>query len=128
MTEAGRRDPLFAGFEPRFKALQWHGAEVAEAPPGAAVLARSPLCAVQALRSGRHAYGLQYHTELTATTVGDWGRVPAYAGALDRTLGPGALPHLDADAKRHMPDFNRDSRRLYDNFMKAAGLRQGLAA
>ena len=66
LTEAGRRDPLFAGMAPVFKALQWHGAEVAAAPPGATVLAQSPLCGVQAMRVGRWAYGLQYHTELTA--------------------------------------------------------------
>lgn len=128
LTEAGRRDLLFDGIEPRFKALQWHGAEVAEAPPGAAVLARSPLCQVQAMLIGRHAYGMQYHTELTPATVGEWSRVPAYAGALDRTLGPGALPRFDAEAQRHMADFNRDSRRVYDNFMKTTGLRQRLAA
>jgi GMP synthase-like glutamine amidotransferase len=128
LTEAGRRDPLFDGIEPRFKALQWHGAEVAKAPPGAVVLAQSPLCAVQAMRIGRHAYGMQYHTELTPATVGEWSRVPAYASSLDRTLGPGALPRIDAEAQRHMADFNRDSRRVYDNFMTATGLRQRLAA
>ena len=128
LTEAGRRDPLFEGIEPRFKALQWHGAEVAEPPPGTVVLARSPLCAVQAMRVGRHAYGMQYHTELTPATVGEWSHVPAYACALDRTLGPGALPRIDAEAQRHMADFNRDSRRVYDNFMRATGLRQRLAA
>ncbi|MGE0119666.1 MAG: type 1 glutamine amidotransferase [Dongiaceae bacterium] len=128
LTESGRRDPLFEDIAPRFQVLQWHGAEVAEAPPGASVLAQSPLCAVQAMRVGRHAYGMQYHTELTPTTVGEWSRVPAYAAALDRTLGSGALPRLDADAKRHMPAFTRDSRHLYDNFMRATGLRQKLAA
>ena len=128
LTEVGRRDPLFEGIEPRFKALQWHGAEVAESPPGTVVLARSPLCAVQAMRIGRHAYGMQYHTELTPATVGEWSHVPAYASALDRTLGPGALPRIDAEAQRHMADFNRDSRRVYDNFMRATGLRQRLAA
>src|SRR5215470_17285074 len=30
LTEAGRGDPLFQGMAPVFKALQWHGAEVAE--------------------------------------------------------------------------------------------------
>ena len=128
LTEAGRHDPLFDGIEPRFKALQWHGAEVAELPPSAAVLASSPLCRVQAMRIGRHAYGMQYHTELTPTTVGEWSHVPAYACALDQTLGPGALPRIDAAARRYMADFNRDSRRLYDNFMKTTGLRQRLAA
>jgi GMP synthase-like glutamine amidotransferase len=123
LTEAGRRDPLFEGMAPVFKALQWHGAEVAAAPPGAAVLAQSPLCQVQAMRVGRCAYGLQYHTELTQSTVDEWSRIPAYACSLDRTLGAGALPRLDGEARRHMADFNRDSRRLYDNFMALTGLR-----
>jgi GMP synthase-like glutamine amidotransferase len=128
LTSAGRRDPLFDGIADRFKALQWHGAEVQEAPPGATILAQSPLCRVQAMRIGSNAYGLQYHTELTPQTVAQWGDVPAYSCSLDQTLGQGALPRLDADAKRHMADFNRDSRRLYDNFMRVSGLRQRLVA
>jgi hypothetical protein len=38
-------------------------------------------------------------------------------------LGAGALPRLDGEARRHMADFNRDSLRLYDNFMTLTGLR-----
>ena len=120
LTPAGRSDPLFAGIADSFKALQWHGAEVAEAPPGAVVLARSPLCAVQAMRIGRHAYGMQYHCEILPQTVSDWAAIPAYACALDATLGAGAMPRLEAAAAAAMPDFNRDARRLYRNFMKVA--------
>jgi GMP synthase-like glutamine amidotransferase len=126
LTEAGRRDPLFAGIAPLFKALQWHGAEVAAAPPGATVLAQSPLCGVQAMRIGRWAYSLQYHTELTESTVAEWSRVPAYACSLDQTLGASALPKFEGEARQHMADFNRDSRRLYDNFMTLTGLRERL--
>lgn len=128
LTEAGREDQLLAGMTARFKVLQWHGAEVSVAPPGAVILARSPLCAVQAMRVGANAYGMQYHTELTPATVGEWGRIPAYANALEGTLGQGALPRLDAEARMHMTDFNRGSRLIYDNFMTATGLRRRLAA
>ncbi|MDQ7249154.1 type 1 glutamine amidotransferase [Dongia sedimenti] len=117
LTEAGRADPLFAGIADPVQALQWHGAAVLEAPEGAVILARSPACANQAMRIGARAYGLQYHTELTSRTVGEWGAVPAYAAALDQTLGQGALARLDAEATNKMSDFARDSRRLYDNFM-----------
>ena len=78
------------------------------------------------MRVGLHAYGLQYHTELTRGTVGEWSRVPAYACSLDQTLGAGALPRMEGEARRHMADFNQDSRRLYDNFMTLTGLRQRL--
>ena len=119
LTAAGRQDPLFEGIADRFKALQWHGAEVAEAPPGATVLAHSPLCAVQAMRVGRHAYGMQYHCEILPQTVSDWAVIPAYACALDAALGAGAMPKLQAEAAEAMPGFNRDARRLYRNFMRA---------
>jgi GMP synthase-like glutamine amidotransferase len=117
MTEAGLADPLFAGIGNPFQALQWHGAAVLEAPEGAIILADSPACANQAMRIGGIAYGLQYHTELTMKTVGEWGAVPAYACALDDTMGEGALPKLDAEAAAKMPLFAKDSRKLYDNFM-----------
>ena len=120
LTPAGRRDPFFAGFPAAFEALQWHGAEVSEAPPGAAVLASSPACGIQAMRVGRAAYGLQYHVEITGATVRDWGAVPAYARALEGALGPGALAAFERDTARRMPDFNRSARRLYDNFMALA--------
>jgi GMP synthase-like glutamine amidotransferase len=118
LTAAGRTDPLFAGIGHPFQALQWHGAAVLEAPADAVILAESPVCANQAMRIGDCAYGLQYHTELTARTVGEWGEVPAYACALDETLGQGALQKLDAEAAQKMHIFARDSRRLYDNFMR----------
>src|SRR5581483_1488770 len=117
LTAAGKADPLFAGFGDSFQALQWHGAAVLEAPAEAVILADSPVCANQAMRIGDVAYGLQCHTELTAKTVGEWGAVPAYACALDETLGAGALPKLDAEAAAKMPEMAKDSRRLYDNFM-----------
>ncbi len=120
LTEAGRADPLFAGIAPTHAALQWHGAEVAESPAGAVVLASSPACPVQAMRIGRHAYSVQYHVELTADTVREWGEIPAYACSLDAVMGSGALAGLDAEAARHMPAFNANARRLYDNWMKIA--------
>ncbi len=120
LTATGRADPLFEGIDARFKALQWHGAEVMAPPPEAAVLARSPLCAVQAMRVGRRAYGLQYHCEILPRTVDDWAEIPAYACALDETLGAGAMPKLRAAAAEAMPDFNQNARRLYRNFMMIA--------
>ncbi len=118
LSPTGRSDPLLAGLPQGFKCLQWHGAEVVEPPPDATVLAGSSRCAVQALRVGKNAYGLQYHVELSASTVSEWAQVSAYKQSLERVLGANALPRLDAEARLRMPAFNRDARRLYDNFMK----------
>jgi GMP synthase-like glutamine amidotransferase len=110
-------DRLFSGLASPIKCLQWHGAEVVQPPDNATVLASSPACAVQALRVGSRAYGLQYHVELTASTISDWGVVPVYQQSLERALGSGSMPRLDAEARLRMPIFNRDARCLYDNFM-----------
>jgi GMP synthase-like glutamine amidotransferase len=49
------------------------------APDGAEVLAMNSSCPVQAFRYGPHAYGLQYHVEITASTVAEWSNIPESA-------------------------------------------------
>ena len=122
LTERGQADPLFAGLPARNLSLQWHGAAVQEPPPGAAVLATSPICPVQAIRVGECAYGLQYHVEATADTVPEWGCVPEYEAALEEARGPGALDRFREETKRNLPGLNAAARRLYDNFAALAGL------
>ncbi len=69
LTEAGRAEPLFAGFPARFTALHWHGDTFA-IPPGATHVAGSAACANQAfsLDGGRVA-GLQFHLEETPVSL-----------------------------------------------------------
>lgn len=116
LTTAGRSDPLFAGLPSPKQCLQWHGAAVLEPPPGSAVLAKSAVCPVQAIRVGDCAYGLQYHVEATAETVPEWGCVPEYEAALEAVQGPGALKRFRAETERHLPALNAAARQLYDNF------------
>jgi GMP synthase-like glutamine amidotransferase len=71
-TDAGARDPLLRDLSDPFTAFQWHGAEVVALPEGAAVLARNETCPIQAFRYGSHAYGVQFHIEVTKDTVADW--------------------------------------------------------
>jgi len=123
LTPDGRASTLFRGMGHHGKCLQWHSAEVSQPPDGARVLASSPACRVQALSIGEQAFSLQYHVEITETTVGDWAAVPAYKEALEKNLGADALPRFHADTEAHMADFNRNARRLYDNFMTATGLK-----
>ncbi len=120
LTPEGLGDPLFAGARPRADYFQWHSCAVLELPKGGASLARSPACAVQALKVGDCAYGVQFHMELTQSTVRDWGGVPAYAEALEKALGKGALARLEEDVAARLPAFNREARRVYDNFMALA--------
>lgn len=121
LTEDGRRSPLFAGMETGGKCLQWHSAEVLRPPDGARVLASSPACRIQALALGERAFSVQYHVEITETTVDEWAEVPAYEAALAKRLGPEGLPRFRAEARAHQADFTRAARGLYDNFMAVAG-------
>ena len=67
---------------------------------------------------GTRAFSIQYHVETTERTVREWGAVPAYGQALERALGTDALARFEADASAGMGGFNRNARRIYDNFMR----------
>ena len=120
LTEAGKRDTLFAGIASPSRCLQWHGSAVMEPPPGAEVLAGSPACACQAMRWGKRAYGIQYHVEITGQTIPEWAAIPAYATALDQTLGLGAATRFEGEASACLPEFNQAARTLYRNFLSLA--------
>src|SRR6201987_5244464 len=115
LTPAGRQDPLFAGFAAPVETFQWHGAEISRLPDGAEVLAMNSACPIQAFRYGPHAYGLQYHVEITASTVNEWSNIPEYSAGLERILGPGATTRLRELVARRLPSFAASARSLNDN-------------
>jgi GMP synthase-like glutamine amidotransferase len=115
-TQAGKDDPLLNGVPDPMDVLQWHGAEVKSVPAGATILAESPACAIQIFRYGDCAYGLQCHVEISESTVDEWAAVPEYACALEKTFGEGAVEGLRDKVYSMLPVFNRDARKLYDNF------------
>lgn len=59
-------DPLFARTAAAFRAQTTHQQSVVEPPPGAQVLATSPLDPHHALRFGARAWGFQFHPEFSA--------------------------------------------------------------
>ncbi|MBV9823799.1 MAG: type 1 glutamine amidotransferase [Actinobacteria bacterium] len=71
---AAASDPLFRELPITPDVLQWHVDEVSELPPGAVLLAASPVCEVQAFRVGRLAWGVQFHIETTPEIVTQWAR------------------------------------------------------
>ncbi|ACZ21563.1 GMP synthase family protein [Sanguibacter keddieii DSM 10542] len=103
LTGAGLRDaylyPLTVDASPDPEVLHWHG-DAVSAPPGATVLASTPLTPVQAFRSGS-AVGLQFHLELDAAHVDEWLDQPEMAAE----LGPGVADQMRADVARRMPSL-----------------------
>ena len=118
LTGAGLRNPLFAGFTERMETFQWHGAEISQVPDGAEILAANSLCPVQALRWGRHAYGLQYHVEIGASTVMEWNEIPEYRAGLERSLGVNAALQLSEAVTPRLPLMQTSARRLNENMTK----------
>ncbi|MDA9981449.1 type 1 glutamine amidotransferase [Gammaproteobacteria bacterium] len=120
LTDSGKRNPLFEGLPHTFRCLQWHSAEVVEAPAGIDVLASTEACRVQAISVNGNALGLQYHVEITGQTVPEWAEVPEYKLALERHLGSGAVERMALEAAENMDNFNQSARTIYDNWTASA--------
>lgn len=103
LTAAGADDPVWGDTAPRLETMQWHG-DTFDVPPGAELLASSPLYPNQLFRHGA-SYGIQFHLEADAALARQWLDIPAYREALHRALGEqGARRFLDglAAAERTM--------------------------
>lgn len=119
-TRDGGASPFLEGVPTVTKCLQWHGAEVKHPPQGSKILVSSPLCRVQAMSVGERAFSVQYHVEITRSTVSDWAQIPAYKTALEQTMGANAIVEFAAQADTRMASFNEYARRLYDNWTSSA--------
>ena len=120
LTREAESDPLFGGAAEKQKCLQWHSVCVAQAPENTTILASSDVCRIQAMRVGSNAWSMQYHVEVEADTVANWGEVPAYREALESTLGPDGLSSMQSAADNHMSEFLGCAETLYRNFMNHA--------
>ncbi len=116
LTAAAKEDPLFRGLPADLLTFQWHG-DTFDIPEGGVRLASSEVCPNQAFRWGRHAYGIQFHLEVSTDLARSWGAVPEYKGGLERTLGPGALDHLVADLDSNGKSLNSAGRALFERWL-----------
>jgi GMP synthase (glutamine-hydrolysing) len=119
LTAAGRSDAVFGGLPAQLLTLQWHG-DTFDLPAGAVRLAGSTAFPNQAFRFGRAAYGVQFHLEVSEELAAEWAAVPAYAEALERVLGPGALDDLLARLSSHAGELLGYGRRLFERWLTVA--------
>ncbi len=120
LTADGQNSPFFRDLPATTRCLQWHSAEIKSLPPQAVVLASTSACEVQAMSINGNALSLQFHVEIAANTVTEWGAVPEYKQALEERLGAGALDQFSAEAAASMDAFNQCARVLYANWKRAA--------
>ena len=115
LTPKGLYDPVFGHLPEVIRGLQWHGAAVERPPPGAAVLAGNQHCAVQALRVGRQAWGVQFHVEVEASTIPKWAQVPEYEDALARTGSSAAF--LEQSVQTNLDTMTTATRTLFQGIV-----------
>ncbi len=102
-------DALFAGLPAEFRVIQNHKDQITELPPGAARLAESEDCPVQAFRVGERAWGVQFHPEAGADRLDRWDEAALADAGLD-------LGALRTEAEAAEPESARNARRLAANF------------
>jgi GMP synthase-like glutamine amidotransferase len=117
LNEAGQRHPLLADLAPTAPVLQWHRAEVKQAPPGAAILASSTRCPIQAIALGERVLGLQGHVEVGAATIEEWLGWPSARAVLAELHGPEGPARLADAARAAMPRLNEVTRRLFERIV-----------
>lgn len=113
LTEAGAADPLLGPLAPGFTALQWHSYE-AVPPPGAEVLARSPVCA-QAYRAGELTWGIQFHAEVTGADLESW--IADYRSDEDAVRIGLDPEELRTETRERIAGWNRLGRELCGRFV-----------
>jgi GMP synthase (glutamine-hydrolysing) len=117
LTPEARNDPLFRDMPEELTTFQWHG-DTFDLPEGAVLLASSPLYPNQAFRWGERAYAVQFHLEVSVEMAREWGEVPEYRDALERTLGPGALERMIAELQREEGAMVGMGRRLFERWLE----------
>ena len=86
LTEAGNADPVLARFSEVQRVFQWHEDGI-QLPPNSVHLAASEHSTVQAFRHGEHAYGFQFHLEVSSSLIERWLTVPANKRTLQDEVG-----------------------------------------
>src|SRR5579863_2555858 len=123
LTPEGQNDPLFKGLlsdQGYQRVIQWHEDTFA-LPKDAVWLATNENTAHQAFRLGRHAYGIQYHIELTPPMLDTWLQYPDYRKEIVRELGPDGPDMIERDRPTHYPIYRQHARMLFENFLKISG-------
>ncbi len=120
LIESEETSRVFSGLPQQFDNLQWHGAEITQLPKDAHCLARSPACSYQAMSYGKCAISAQFHMEIEADTVDNWAQIPAYANALETSLGAGAVRNLKQAVDAKLDRFNKEALIFYNNWMRLA--------
>lgn len=118
LTDTGGTDPVLGLLAPGFEALEWHSYECS-LPPGASALAQNATC-LQGYRIGAHAWGIQFHAEVSAADLDAW--TLDYRSDQD-AVATGIDPNaLRRESERKIAAWNELGRGLCERFLATVGV------
>jgi GMP synthase-like glutamine amidotransferase len=109
-------DPVLGALPERFTAFQWHS-YASRLPAGAVELARSAVCP-QAYAIDGHAWGVQFHPEVTPDVLAEW--IADYDSDPDAVRLGFDPDAARAELPRRLATWNEIGRRLFDAWLTAA--------
>jgi GMP synthase-like glutamine amidotransferase len=113
LTAEGMADPLYAGFPGYHTTFHWHE-DTFDLPKGSILLASNGITTNQAFRYSQHAYGVQYHIELTPEILYDWmNHFDTPEEALDQDL----VDAIMRDSQRQFTQYRTHTRLMLENFL-----------
>jgi len=116
LTAAGANDPVLSTFAQSQRVFQWHEDGIV-LPSDAVHLASSPASSVQAFRHGEHAYGLQFHLEVSQPLVERWLTVPGHQAVLAAEKGNIDADQIRAQTLQAIADIEALSRRTFSRWI-----------
>jgi GMP synthase (glutamine-hydrolysing) len=108
LTESAGHDALFAGFGPEIWPFHWHS-DVFSLPRRAVSLGASEWTPCQAFRSGKNAYGILFHLEVTGAQIAKM--LTDFADELRATGGDAGK--ITAEASRRLPALKEISAEVF---------------
>ncbi len=120
-TGMGKDDPLFHGLPDNMQVFHWHE-DTFDIPREAVQLACNAQTENQAFRYGHHAYGTQYHIEVTPEMIDVWFHFPEYRQEIVSSLGEEAVDNYVSESASLFPIYRQHSRIMFENFLIIAGL------
>lgn len=115
LTDKGKGDPIFQGSPDQFTVFQWHE-EMVCPDDKITELARGKHCPVQAIKHGEHAYGFQFHCEVTPQMMNQW------VSEHGDHLGEDRVYQIQNDFAHMQDEYVPHGKRIFSNFLSLAGV------
>ncbi|CAK6696209.1 type 1 glutamine amidotransferase [Synechococcus sp. CCY9201] len=115
-TTTAEQEAVLQGLAASELVLHWHGDRIV-LPPGATLLASSLHCVEQMFRIGRHAWGLQFHLEVTPELLEPW--LLQDRAYVIEALGADGVERIRRDGRHWQASTEASATLLIENLLSA---------